>query len=270
MVNPIGIIQGRLTESRGILQCFPNRFWKEEFHVANEIGLDYIELISDRVSNVNNPLWTGNELKSLISKSEILNRGLISMTVDHIMDRPLTDINVRESSLIDLKKIIKHAESVGVEIIVLPFLEAASIKAINNKVDILSSLINELIIFTEGKIVFAMENDLSIDDQLNIYSAVNSKNFGICYDTGNRSYLGFDIVNEIKILNKAIVHVHIKDKLSDGKNVILGTGNSNLVGAINSFKQIEYSGAYTMETSRGDNELKSAIYNLNYIKRLLN
>ena len=55
----IGIMQGRLTESKGRgIQFFPFEEWKEEFKKAQKIELDEIEWIFDYYNYQDNPLWT--------------------------------------------------------------------------------------------------------------------------------------------------------------------------------------------------------------------
>ncbi len=259
----IGIIQGRLTNSGGKLQCFPNDSYKEEFFKARSIGLDYIELISDPEPNRYNPLWSGDieGLKAVIGESGI---EAYSLTVDHIMHRPLTsnDVSIAQKSKEDLVSILKVAEGIGVKVAVLPFLEGASLKEglVGGGIEI----INEISKATSIKI--AIESDLSVGDQIKI---CESCNVGVCYDTGNRTHFGFNLKEEILLLNKNIIHVHIKDKDKNGKNVMLGEGAVDLSTAIIALKSVNYPGNHTLETSRGDEEVSAAVKNLSYLKALL-
>ncbi|MCI9319994.1 MAG: hypothetical protein HFH05_07955 [Lachnospiraceae bacterium] len=54
----LGIIQGRLTESRK-LQCFPID-WKREFSLVRKARYAAIECFRDKIYNKGNPLWNGN------------------------------------------------------------------------------------------------------------------------------------------------------------------------------------------------------------------
>ena len=64
--NKFGIVQGRLTKSRaGILQSFPGKKWINEFNLAGKLGFDFIELISERVKNNNNPIWSRKGRKKI-------------------------------------------------------------------------------------------------------------------------------------------------------------------------------------------------------------
>lgn len=260
----IGIIQGRLTNSGGKLQCFPNDSYNEEFFKAKDIGLDYIELISDPEFNKNNPLWSGGVegLQKTIKESGV---EAYSLTVDHIMYRSLTskDLNLAQKSNEDLASILKVAEGIGVKVAVLPFLEGASLKdgLVGRGIEIIREISNTT------SIKIAIESDLETSDQIKI---CESCNVGVCYDTGNRTYLGFDLKEEILLLNKYIIHVHIKDKDKTGKNVMLGEGIVDLPTATSALKFVNYSGNYTLETSRGDEETSSAVRNLSYLRNIIN
>ncbi len=263
----IGIIQGRLTDSNGRLQCFPDEKWKEEFGVAKRLGFDYIELISDPDPNDKNPLWSG-DTRPL--KESIENTGLVaySVCIDHIMHKPLThpDSGVAEKSKRNLFSILKNSSDVGVKVAVLPFLEGSSLKdgLLENGIAVLKEVgdyANNL------GIKIALECDLSAEDQIEIVEAC--PNIFLCYDTGNRTYFGFNPKEEIQRLGKYIIHVHIKDKILDGKNVMLGSGVVNFEEAFQSFKLINYNGNFTLETSRGSEETKAASENLSFIKKLI-
>ena len=53
-----GIMQGRLTESKGRgIQFFPFEHWREEFDMGKVLGLDEIEFIFDYDRYQDNPLW---------------------------------------------------------------------------------------------------------------------------------------------------------------------------------------------------------------------
>ena len=70
-----GMVQGRLTQSPpGCLQWFPNDNWKDEFMIASDLGIDYIELIAETQYNQNNPIWTNdgiNRIKQLVNDNNL-------------------------------------------------------------------------------------------------------------------------------------------------------------------------------------------------------
>jgi len=85
------------------------------------------------------------------------------------------------------------------------------------------------------------------------------------YDTGNRVAFGHDLAGDIRLLGNSIAHVHIKDKNSDNANVLLGTGLVNFESVFCALNDIDYSGPYTFETTRGSNPINTAKYNMNLV-----
>jgi len=263
----VGIVQGRMTPSGGILQKFPDGQWQEELALAKDLGFDYIEWLADSVYNKENPVWSGKGLDDVVQKMKENALVPYSICIDHIMARPLTSVNKPEakSSYQDLVSIIKHAYWFGIRVVVLPFLEGASVhnneKGIIVLGDILKKLDQEI---GRRNITFCAETDLSQNEHSFLFSNLPD-NFGICYDTGNRTFFGFVPEEEIPFLAKWIRHVHIKDKAPDGKNIMLGTGLVDFDKAFKALFTINYSGALTLETSRGDNEKRAARANLAFL-----
>ena len=62
-----------------------------------------------------------------------------------------------------------------------------------------------------------------------------------------------------------IAHIHIKDKNKDNQNVLLGTGVVNFKKIFESLAYIEYDGSYTLETERGHDPVRTALYNLEFV-----
>ena len=74
-ITRFGMVQGRLIQSpTGCLQWFPQEKWQEEFNIASDIGVDYIELIAETQHNQNNPIWTDdgiNRIKQLVNDNNL-------------------------------------------------------------------------------------------------------------------------------------------------------------------------------------------------------
>ena len=57
MINPIGVMQGRLLPKyQGRYQAHPVGYWQDEFYIASKNGLDCIEFILDFNDAEINPL----------------------------------------------------------------------------------------------------------------------------------------------------------------------------------------------------------------------
>lgn len=233
-----GIVQGRLTQSTE-LQCFP-KDWRREFYIAEAIGLDYIELISEREHSSDNPIWSTNPDKMLAIKSPIVCN-------DYIINHSLKD---DAGARLWTYRLIEQANTIGCRLVVLPMMEESE----NVPAEIISEV--EL---------YAAKNNTSIA----LETTENAHSFNIVYDTGNRIEIKVNLAKDIARLGKRIVHVHIKDKDYMGNNVLLGTGEVNFKEVCQALKDIGYDGTMTFETVRGKDPIRTAKYNLEFIKFFL-
>lgn len=267
----IGMTQGRLISSDGVIQKFPDERWAEEFEIAKRVGFDYIEWISDREINPNNPLWSGRDLEYARVAMQKAGMDGVSVTLDHLMARSWCSDNeaIINSSLEDAEQIIRNAALLNIRFAVLPFLESASLLGNNLRLmratEAIRSINKRL---NDIDIRFAVETDATVEEQQKIIVDCGGR-VGLCYDTGNRRALGFEPADEIYHLADDIIHIHIKDKDAEGKNVLLGQGCVDFASVFSALKEIGYEGNLTFETSRGDEELAAAILNLNFVSRFV-
>lgn len=268
--NPIGIIQGRLTSSGGKLQCFPYGRWREEFSVAKDVGFDCIELIVERQPGAPNPLWEPEGIQGLIEASKASGVLTISITDDRVMEAGLLKAGGPEASeaFDGTVKLINQMAKIGATRLVMPFLEQASLKADRGAFLAARGHLEKLAPVAEAAgVTLMLENDLPSDMLMELVSTTGGK-IGVCYDTGNRAYFGYDPA-EIMELGDLIRHVHIKDKLTDGKNVMLGTGKADFKTVFSNLALVGYGGPLILETSRGDEEVEAGRKNLAYVKAFL-
>lgn len=269
--NPIGIIQGRLTASGGKLQCFPYGKWREEFFVARDVGFDCIELIVEKPAGAPNPIWEPEGVEGLVEASRESGVKTLSVCDDRVMDAGLLKADGPEAaaSFDALVKLVRQIAQVGATRLILPFLEAASLKSEKGSFLAAKSHLERLMpIAEEHGVTLMVEDDLPVPMQRELLSSTGGK-VGVCYDTGNRIWHGFDPAAEILELGPLVRHVHIKDKAADGKNVMLGTGSVDFPSVFASLKAIGYSGPLILETSRGDEEVEAGRKNLAFVKKLL-
>ena len=226
-----GIVQGRLTPSKE-LQAFP-KDWQKEFWQASVIGLDYIELIAEREFNKSNPIWSAAVKSPIICNDHVIN---------HSLENGVAVLGTRN--------LIDQAALIGSELIVLPLFE----HSYNTPKEVLTEI--EL---------YAARNNIKIA----LETCDDDYPFNIVYDTGNRVVEGINLAKDIVRLNKRITHVHIKDKDWRGNNVLLGTGEVNFKEVCKAFVDIGYDGTMTFETVRGKDPIRTAKYNLEFIKFFL-
>ena len=121
----------------------------------------------------------------------------------------------------------------------------------------------------------ATELDLKLSLELELPASIINKGFskysflniGVCFDLGNIRSTGLHPEKEILKLGKLINHVHIKDRLIGGPNVMLGDGDVDFKACFKSLRDIHYLGRFIMETRYFNNPVNEASKNLNYLKK---
>lgn len=243
----LGILQGRLTSPwNGELQCFPRGHWEDEFVLARECGFDSIELIAEADSNPDNPIWTPEGRQRILEMTEQTGVRAVSLCTDCFMTTTFT--RDPDASLELLGKLLTF----GFDRLVLPFVGPASFDSLDEAKRILA-----IVATLAGRgVELAIESTLPAES---LRKLIGGGPLSVCYDTGNQTAMGYDIVSEIHTLGPLISHVHVKDKRrSDGQNVILGTGDTDLTGAFAALRKVGYAGEFTLETNRGNNPVETA------------
>lgn len=265
----IGIIQGRLTPSGGRLQAFPRDAWVEEFGVAKDVGFDGIELIVERPTDDANPIWNDEGVAGLMAAMEDSGVRALSLCDDRIMEAALLRTGPEaEAFFATLATLMRQMAKIGATRIVLPFLEQASLKSDRGAFLAARGWLEKLVpVSDETGVAVMLENDLPTDMLKELVATTDGK-IGVCYDTGNRVFFGYDPA-EILELGSLIRHVHIKDKEPGGKNVMLGTGKADFKAVFANLDAIGYTGPLILETARGDGEVDAGKRNLAFVKALL-
>ena len=87
-----GISQGRLVNPPNKeLQWFPGEKWREEFIIANRIGLNHIELLAEELHNDQNPIWSDSGRKDIEKHSKIYNLEMYSACFDYIIRNSISN-----------------------------------------------------------------------------------------------------------------------------------------------------------------------------------
>lgn len=268
--NPIGIIQGRLTASGGKLQHFPHGKWSEEFFVARDVGFDCIELIVERKVGGPNPIWEPDGVRGLVAASKESGVRAFSLCDDQIMDAGLlaADGPEAEACFETLVKLIRQMGRIGATKLILPFMEDASLKENRDGFLAVRRHLEKIVPIADAcGVALMLEDDLPTPMLKELVSTTGDR-IGVCYDTGNRAYFGYDPA-EILELGNLIRHVHIKDKEPGGKNVMLGSGKVDFGAVFANLDAVGYDGQLILETCRGDGEVEAGKRNLAFVKSLL-
>ena len=250
-----GIMQGRLLPKfKNRYQAHPFGYWKDEFTLANDIGLSYIEFILDHNDYEKNPLLSDlgiNEIEAIIQKTGV---GVRSICADIFMEAPLHS----ENSLIShfskkiLIKLIENSSKLGITDIVIPCVDQSTLKGESDQKRLIENLSEPINLATKQKINLALETDLAPIPFLNLLNKLDSDVVKVNYDIGNSASLGFDIYEEFKLYGNRISDIHIKDRELAGGSVILGTGNANFTSFFEVFSKIDFKGPIVMQVYRDD------------------
>ena len=94
MNDNLGIMQGRLLPKfKNRFQAHPLGYWQEEFFIAKEIGLGYIEFILDFNDYNQNPLMSDNGISEILENIQKSGVGVRSVCADIFMEAPLHSKN---------------------------------------------------------------------------------------------------------------------------------------------------------------------------------
>tara|TARA_B100001059_G_C17807827_1_gene570303 strand:- start:754 stop:1587 length:834 start_codon:yes stop_codon:yes gene_type:complete len=269
----IGVMQGRLLPKyNGRYQAHPLGYWKDEFRIAKEIGLDSIEFILDYNDYMKNPLMSENGIKEILKTIEQSGVMVNSICADFFMEAPLhsNDDNLRSKSIEVLNKLIKCASIIGASDIVIPCVDESSLKTDNDQRRFELSLNNSIKNANKHKINLALETDLGPEDFKALIDKFDNENITVNYDTGNSASLGYDIDKEFKVYGHKISDIHIKDRVLNGGPVILGTGNVNFNNFLKNLKIIDFKGPIIMQAYRDDEGVEIFKKQLKWFKSLKN
>ena len=101
-------------------------------------------------------------------------------------------------------------------------------------------------------VAIAIETPLPAVELAKLVDGINSEMVGVYYDLGNAVAYGYDPAQEIKVLTKRILAVHIKDSSNRLGALHLGEGLVDLEACIRALVSIGYDGWLMLETP-GDN-----------------
>jgi L-ribulose-5-phosphate 3-epimerase len=255
MIKHFGIMQGRLLPKfKNRYQAHPLGYWKDEFIIAKEIGLSYIEFILDHNDYEKNPLITDlgiNEIVNIIQKTGI---GVRSICADIFMEAPLhsENISISNTSKEILLKLIENSAKLGITDIVIPCVDQSTLKGEADQNRLIENLTEPIKLANKRKINLALETDLAPIPFLNLLNKLDAGVVKVNYDIGNSASLGFDIFEEFKLYGNRISDIHIKDRVLGGGSVVLGAGNANFKSFFQVFSKIDFTGPIVMQVYRDE------------------
>ena len=274
-MHRLGIMQGRLSpDPENKIQFFPEKTWEEEFPIASESYFDCMEMTMDFEGFESHPIMTeeGRErLRFLKNKWKI---DIPVICCDIFMDAPFFGIDNRERTrnIQILHRIIQASGLAELEMIEIPVISRSTIRSPLDENLLVAAVECSLPLAEKHGVTLLLETDLPPEKFCRLLERLGGRVFAN-YDTGNSSYFGFDHGEEIRLLNKYIKNVHIKDCKRNEYSVPLGTGDTSFEVCFQAFADIGYRGDFILQTARGQDNVGVAkryrSFTLEYIRQYL-
>ena len=263
----IGIMQGRLSNKPGQpLQSFPWDTWKKEFLRAHSIGFNQIEWLVDDANN--NPIASvagRDEISYLSTKYNVLIKSLCAHTL--IDGKLLSNGKIQQEAIDKFSKILLWAYEAKIEYVILPVMDAMSLKSKESK-EILKKVFYKVL--NDHSPAILLESDLSAIQLKAFIDQLELENIGVLYDLGNATAMGFDIESDLKLLSPLIKEVHIKDRfINNGSSARLGSADTSFYKAIKILKKLSWNGSLILETPILNNWEDEAKANFSFTKSLI-
>lgn len=270
-MNSLGIMQGRLTPSRGRgIQFFPFENWQNEFYLAREIGLDEIEFIFDYDNFYNNPLWSYEGIKTIKQLIGITGIKVNTICLDYFMERAFykNPILKQENEYV-IGRLIRAADYIGCSTIEIPLIDKSSLLHPQEAIDFKNFLLS-IVDTNNSNIKINLETDLNPELLKTYISSFDLQNLAVTFDTGNSAGLKYSPSIEIPLLSHLIQNVHIKDK-DNYSSIELGTGNVEFEKVFLLLKKIKYKNSFILQTARSPDgqEVFNIKKQLEFIRRYL-
>lgn len=247
-------MQGRLSPPyKNKIQHFPLNNWQREFKIAKSLNLRSIQWVYELENYQLNPLF--NNPKSIKEITNITGVSVNSVILDYFMEKKLfneNDENLKKN-FEHLEFIIDQCEKASIKLLELPFVDNSSLKKLIDK-NIFINNIKKILKKIENKdILISLETDLDPLSFIDLIKKFHPFKIFVNYDMGNSTSNNFNVDEEIKLLGKYILNVHIKDRMSNhGTTVPLGDGNTNFVKIFQNLNKINYNGDYILQCARKD------------------
>jgi L-ribulose-5-phosphate 3-epimerase len=249
----IGIMQGRLVPPvDGRFQCFPRLNWADEFALAAQAGLDTIEWIYDQFGADVNPIATDEGVESLLELSELHGVRVVSLCADYFMDWPLVRVTAAEleARLGPLLWLLGRCRRMGIERIVLPFVDASRVDTYVELAEVVATLGRALLRAEDAGLELHLETSLGPARFVELLARLPSRHLKVNYDIGNSASLAYDPREEFAAYGDRVGSVHIKDRLKGGGTVPLGTGDADLPAVFDCLRALGYAGDFVMQVAR--------------------
>lgn len=268
IMHEIGIRQGRLSPAiDGRMPQFPWQSWKDEFVRARRCGFTAIEWLFAAHDYEQNPIWMDSEHDEILRHGADTGVCVRSLCADYFIVHPLFRVSddARRHSVRVLNGLIVASARVGIEVVVVPVLEASEIRTAGERAQLLDSLSQPLALAAAHGVRLALETELP---GLECRALVERHHptLGACYDTGNAAARGHGVAADVRALAPYLCGVHIKDRKRNGPSVPLGQGDADFAAFFKVAAEVGYSGPLILEAPVGEDPVSTAMAHLAFLK----
>ena len=267
----IGIMQGRLLPPAGeAIQAFPVEGWEREFELAAEAGLDAIEWIYDVPGEDANPIAGDEGLDHMRALAEETGVEVRSICADWFMEVPVVRVPEpeRERWLERLDWLLGRASRLGIERVVLPFVDAARLASDEDRATAATWIEKALPAAGDAGIELHLETDLDPDGFSRFLEGLDSPLVKVNYDSGNSAGLGYSAAEELAAYGERVGSVHLKDRVEGGGTVPLGEGDADFEAVFTGLRKAGYEGDFVLQVARDEagDEVEWARRNLAFLE----
>ena len=251
----ITIMQGRLVGPfPGKFQSFPREHWATEFSAAAAVPLDGIEWIYDAHGAGLNPLETDVGIELIKALSHRHGVAVRSLCADYFMDLPLLRVpeQQRRERLLRLEWLLGRCALLGIERVVLPFVDASRIESAAETAIVLDCLSQVLPKAEACRVELHLETALPPLAFAALLARIEHPLVWVNYDSGNSCSLGYRPEEEFQAYGSRIGSVHIKDRLVGGGTVPLGNGGVDFAALRECLGVINYRRDFVLQAARGE------------------
>ena len=268
----IGVMQGRLLPKiDGRYQAHPIDKWQDEFLIASDLGLSFIEFILDFDHFESNPLMSSDRCAQIFDLSQ--KTGVLVKTVcaDYFMEAPLhsRNKNTASTSRKVLEILIFNASKIGVTDIVLPLVDQSSVSEPELRKRFVETFKPIVKMLNDANINICLETDLPPVEFAELIANLDSNKITVNYDIGNSASLGYSPTDEFLMYGTRISDVHIKDRIFGGLSVPLGDGDADFHAVLRGLAQVNYTGPLIMQAYRDELGIDIFTKQLDWLRTLL-
>ena len=267
-MREIGIRQGRLSPATGGRgHQFPWQSWKDEFVQARRCGFASIEWLFAADDYQQNPIWMDSEHDEILRQSVDTGIRVRSLCADYFVVHPLLRVSdqARRHNVAVLNRLVVASARVGIEIVVVPALEAAEIRTAGERAELIDALSEPLALAAAHGVRLALETELPGPE----YRALVERHhptLGACYDTGNAAARGYDVAADVRALAPYLCGIHITDRKRNGPSVPLGQGDADFPAFFRVAAEVGYTGPLIVEAPVGEEPVSTAMAHLAFLK----